>query len=73
MSLDELRLAWDEWCNHHDYDDYKEMVNDFCNMYATSYEEYMTLWEMLMDEEETDPAEEYEPYDCYPDGERKYN
>lgn len=27
----------------------KESVNDACNIYADSYEEYMTLWEYLVD------------------------
>lgn len=27
----------------------KDDINDFCNQYATSYEEYMTYWELMED------------------------
>lgn len=47
MTLVEVRNNWTNWVEHYGNDD--ESKNNFCNTYATSYEEYMTLWELLTD------------------------
>ena len=39
--------------NDEDYDFTEENINNFCNIYATSYEEYMYIYELLMDSVET--------------------
>ena len=47
--MEELRLTiiWENWLSRHDSID-EESINDFCNIHANSYEEYMTLYEFLM-------------------------
>ncbi len=47
MTLRELAEKWVRWSDKHGTS--KNSINDFCNIYATSYEEYMTLWELLTD------------------------
>ena len=47
MTMKELAEKWVRWAEGHGTD--KDSINDFCNIYATSYEEYMTLWELLTD------------------------
>ena len=47
MKMSEVAILWDEWLENHEYT--SESVNDFCNIYATSYEEYMALYEILTD------------------------
>lgn len=45
MTMDEIATEWVEW-----YDMYGasiESVRDFCNYYATSYEEYNAMWLLL--------------------------
>ena len=32
-----------EWIDH-DHDFSEKSINDFCNTYANSYDEYMALW-----------------------------
>ena len=39
--------------NDEDHDLTEENINNFCNIYATSYEEYMYIYELLMDSVET--------------------
>lgn len=47
MTMNEVAILWEEWLEDHEYT--SESVNDFCNIYATSYEEYMALYELLAD------------------------
>ena len=47
MTMREVAKKWVRWAEGHGTD--KDSINDFCNIYATSYEEYMTLWELLTD------------------------
>lgn len=53
MTMTELRINWANWVETHDIN--LDSINDFCNIYATSYEEYMSLWELLTDNLEEDP------------------
>ena len=39
--------------NDEDHDFTEENINNFCNIYATSYEKYMYIYELLMDSVET--------------------
>ena len=39
--------------NDEGHDFTEENINNFCNIYATSYEEYMYIYELLMDSVET--------------------
>ena len=39
--------------NNEDRDFTEENINNFCNIYATNYEEYMYIYELLMDSVET--------------------
>ena len=47
MKMSEVAILWDEWLENHECT--PESVNDFCKIYATSYEEYMALYEILTD------------------------
>lgn len=47
MKMNEVAILWAEWLENHEIS--AESVNDFCNIYATSYEEYMALYEILTD------------------------
>lgn len=47
MSMNDVAILWDEWTGR--YGASKESVKDFCNHYATSYEECMALYELLSD------------------------
>lgn len=49
MSMEEIVKAWEEFVEKglNGCPVTGEAVNDFCNIYATSYEEYMALWELL--------------------------
>ena len=47
MKMSEVAILWDEWLENHECT--PESVYDFCNIYATSYEEYMALYEILTD------------------------
>lgn len=47
MIMNEISIKWSEWVDHYGWTE--ESVNNFCNINATSYEEYMTLWELLTD------------------------
>ena len=47
MTMNEIAIAWEEWLENHECT--PESVNDFGNIYATSYEEYMALYEFLTD------------------------
>ena len=52
MTVEEFRSTFYEYyvkCEENGEDDYKEIVNNFCNLYATSFEEYTAMWEILMD------------------------
>lgn len=45
MTMNELRNKLSRWIDN--YGATKESLNDFANMNATSYEEYMAISEML--------------------------
>lgn len=45
MTLKELAKKWVKWSSEHGTS--KDSINDFCNIYAASYEEYMILWKLL--------------------------
>lgn len=47
MAMSEVAYLWNEWLENHEYT--PESVSDFCNIYATSYEEYVALYELLAD------------------------
>ena len=47
MAMNEVAYLWNEWLENHEYT--SESVIDFCNIYATSYEEYVALYELLAD------------------------
>jgi len=51
MTMEELAIAWAAWFDM--YGATEESINNFCNIYATSYEEYMAIYELLADELET--------------------
>jgi len=57
MTMDELKQeffeAYERW-SMGDYmassgNTYSDLVNDFCNLNATSYEEYNAMYQLLMD------------------------
>ena len=48
MTMKELAIAWENWLSDHDSID-KENIIDFCSIHATSYEEYMAIYELLVD------------------------
>jgi hypothetical protein len=51
--MEDFRTKWAEFYDaYYDTMEYGDIVNNFCNINATSYEEYMTMWEILMDGEE---------------------
>lgn len=50
MTMSDLAIAWAEW--YEQYGASGESINNFCNMYATSYEEYNALWELLAEMQE---------------------
>ena len=43
MTREWIAEKLNEWIDH-DHDFSKESINDFCNTYANSYDEYMALW-----------------------------
>ena len=45
MTMNELADKLNEWTDYYDWDN--ESLNDFANSYATSYEEYNAIWEIL--------------------------
>lgn len=45
MTIVEVMSKLMEWIEH--YGSEEESLNDFCNCFATSFEEYMALSEML--------------------------
>ena len=45
MTIEELNEKLVEWIDA--YDISEESMNDFANIYATSYEEYNAIWEIL--------------------------
>lgn len=45
MTMSKLAENLNEWINCYGWDD--ESLNDFANIYATSYEEYNAIWEIL--------------------------
>lgn len=51
MTIEQLRESIAIWFCDRDFSE--ENINDFCNMHAGSYEEYMTIYEMLMENLET--------------------
>ena len=51
MTIEQLRESVATWFCDRDFSE--ENINDFCNIYATSYEEYMYIYELLMDGVET--------------------
>ena len=50
MTIKDLAIVWAEWYEQHGAT--QESINDFCNTYASSYEEYMAMWELLAEEQE---------------------
>jgi hypothetical protein len=44
-----IATKWAEYFENHSNENITNVVNDFCNIYATSYEEYMAMWEILSD------------------------
>ena len=53
MTMEELAKNTVIYFNDEDHDFTEENINNFCNIYATSYEEYMYIYELLMDSVET--------------------
>ena len=53
MTMEELVKNIAIYFNDEDHDFTEENINNFCNIYATSYEEYMYIYELLMDNVET--------------------
>ena len=53
MTIEELTNNSVIYFNDEDHDFTEENINNFCNIYATSYEEYMYIYELLMDSVET--------------------
>lgn len=53
MTMEELVKNIAIYFNDEDHDFTEENINNFCNIYATSYEEYMYIYELLMDSVET--------------------
>ena len=53
MTMEELAKNIAIYFNDEDHDFTEENINNFCNIYATSYEEYMYIYELLMDSVET--------------------
>ena len=49
MTMEELAKNIVIYFNDEDHDFTEENINNFCNIYATSYEEYMYIYELLMD------------------------
>ena len=49
MTIEELAKNIVIYFNDEDRDFTEENINNFCNIYATSYEEYMYIYELLMD------------------------
>ena len=45
MTMDELADELNKWVENYGWDD--ESLIDFANTYATSYEEYNGIWEIL--------------------------
>lgn len=45
MTMNELAEKLNEWTDRYGRGD--ESLNDFANTYATSYEEYNAIWEIL--------------------------
>lgn len=45
MTMNELADKLNEWTDYYGWDN--ESLNDFANSYATSYEEYNAIWEIL--------------------------
>lgn len=50
MTMNELAITWAEW--YEQYGATAESLNNFCNVHATSYEEYMAMWELLSEMQE---------------------
>ena len=53
MTMEELAKNIVTYFNDEGHDFTEENINNFCNIYATSYEEYMYIYELLMDSVET--------------------
>lgn len=47
MTMSEVATLWEEWLEDHEYT--PESAFAFCKTYATSYEEYTALYEILTD------------------------
>lgn len=47
MIMEELGNKLTEWTDNYGWS--KESLNNFANTYATSYEEYNAIWELLYD------------------------
>jgi hypothetical protein len=51
MTMNDFATAWNEFYENNvdNYDDLETLINDFCNIHATSYEEYNAMWAILED------------------------
>ena len=48
MTRNEFTQAWMNWEETHGLTAWTlDSINDFCNIYATNYEEYMSMWHEL--------------------------
>lgn len=48
MTKNEFTQAWMNWEETHGLTAWTpDSINDFCNIYATNYEEYMSMWHEL--------------------------
>lgn len=50
MTMDEIAIEWAEW--YYQYGASAESIRDFCNYYATSYEEWNAMLELLSEMQE---------------------
>lgn len=51
MTIEQLKESIAIWFSDGDFSE--ENINNFCNVHAGSYEEYMTIYEMLVENLET--------------------
>lgn len=50
MTMNDLAITWAEWYEQHGAT--AESINNFCSTYATSYEEYNAMRELLTEMQE---------------------
>jgi hypothetical protein len=49
MTLEELAMAWEKYLEDYNDTDIEKNINNFANIYSNTYEEYMTILEILSD------------------------